>query len=36
MASEVEAKLRNKYGDEVEMNIVNGGQPIYYFIISVE
>ena len=33
---EVEAKLRNKYGDEVEMNIVNGGQPIYYFIISVE
>ncbi|MBD5082621.1 MAG: DAK2 domain-containing protein, partial [Clostridiales bacterium] len=36
MASEVEAKLRNKYGDEVEINIVNGGQPIYYFIISVE
>ena len=36
MASEVEGKLRNKYGDEVEINIVNGGQPIYYFIISVE
>ncbi|MDE6723863.1 MAG: DAK2 domain-containing protein [Eubacterium sp.] len=36
MASEVEAKLRDKYGDEVEINIVNGGQPIYYFIISVE
>ncbi|MDE5604038.1 MAG: DAK2 domain-containing protein [Eubacterium sp.] len=36
MASEVEQKLRNKYGDEVEINIVNGGQPIYYFIISVE
>ncbi|MDE6110795.1 MAG: DAK2 domain-containing protein [Eubacterium sp.] len=36
MASEVEEKLRNKYGDEVEINIVNGGQPIYYFIISVE
>ena len=36
MASEVESKLRNKYGDEVEINIVNGGQPIYYFIISVE
>lgn len=36
MASEVADKLRNKYGDEVEINIVNGGQPIYYFIISVE
>ncbi|MDE5995327.1 MAG: DAK2 domain-containing protein, partial [Eubacterium sp.] len=36
MASEVEEKLHNKYGDEVEINIVNGGQPIYYFIISVE
>lgn len=36
MASEVEEKLRSKHGDEVEINIVNGGQPIYYFIISVE
>lgn len=36
MANEVETKLHDKYGDEVEINIVNGGQPIYYFIISVE
>lgn len=32
----VKEKLENKYSDEVEISIVNGGQPIYYFIISVE
>ena len=35
-AKAVEEKLNAKYGDEVEIRIVNGGQPIYYFIISVE
>ena len=35
-AKAVEEKLSSKYGDEVEIRIVNGGQPIYYFIISVE
>lgn len=35
-AAAVEEKLRNKYGDDIEISIVNGGQPIYYFIISVE
>lgn len=35
-AAAVEEKLHAKYGDDVEINIVNGGQPIYYFIISVE
>ena len=25
-----------KLGDDIEISIVNGGQPIYYFIISVE
>ena len=32
----VQEKLKSKYSDEVEISIVNGGQPIYYFIISVE
>lgn len=35
-AEEVKRRLADKYGDEVEISIVNGGQPIYYFIISVE
>lgn len=35
-AAVVEEKLRNKYGDSIEISLVNGGQPIYYFIISVE
>ncbi len=35
-ATAVEEKLRNKYDDEIEISIVNGGQPIYYYIISVE
>lgn len=35
-AEAVQEKLADKYGDEVEISIVNGGQPIYYFIISVE
>lgn len=36
MALEVEEKLHTKYGDDIEISIVDGGQPIYYFIISVE
>lgn len=36
MAQTVEDKLHAKYGDDIEISIVNGGQPIYYFIISVE
>lgn len=35
-AKTVEERLSAKYGDEVEIRIVYGGQPIYYFIISVE
>ncbi len=35
-AEEVKSRLAEKYGDDVEISIVNGGQPIYYFIISVE
>ena len=35
-AEEVKNRLAEKYGDDVEISIVNGGKPIYYFIISVE
>lgn len=35
-AEAVKSRLEDKYGDDVEISIVNGGQPIYYFIISVE
>lgn len=35
-ALKVEEALNKKYGSDVEISIVNGGQPIYYFIISVE
>ncbi len=35
-AVKVEEALNKKYGSDVEISIVNGGQPIYYFIISVE
>ncbi|MFR5875467.1 MAG: DAK2 domain-containing protein [Eubacterium sp.] len=35
-ACSVEEKLKSKYGNDMEISIVNGGQPIYYYIISVE
>lgn len=35
-AVQLEAKLKKKLGDDVDISIVNGGQPIYYFINSVE
>ena len=28
--------IKEKYGDKLEITLVNGGQPVYYFIISVE
>ncbi len=28
--------LNEKFGDKVEITLVNGGQPVYYYIISVE
>ncbi len=28
--------VNEKFGDKVEITLVNGGQPVYYFIISVE
>ena len=28
--------LQAKFGDKLEITLVNGGQPVYYYIISVE
>lgn len=35
-ALELQNMLTAKYGSNVDISIVNGGQPVYYFIISVE
>ena len=35
-ATIVEEALSKKFGNDVEISIVNGNQPIYFFIISVE
>lgn len=35
-AQKIEEKLTEKYGSNIEVSIVNGGQPVYYYLISVE
>ncbi len=35
-ASALESSLNQKFGNKVEITFVNGGQPVYYYIISVE
>ncbi|HCF83256.1 MAG TPA: dihydroxyacetone kinase [Ruminococcaceae bacterium] len=35
-ASEAYEQLRAKLGSDIEVALVNGGQPVYYYIISVE
>lgn len=35
-AQVVEQKLNEKFGSDIEISIVDGGQPVYYYIISVE
>lgn len=35
-AEMLEERLTAKYGNDMEISIVNGGQPIYYYILSVE
>ncbi|MBR6503303.1 MAG: DAK2 domain-containing protein [Clostridia bacterium] len=32
----LERELNNKFGDKVEITFIEGGQPVYYYIISVE
>lgn len=29
-------RIKNKISDDIEVTLVNGGQPVYYFIVSVE
>ena len=35
-AEETLALLKSKFGERLEINLINGGQPVYYYIISVE
>ncbi len=35
-AQKIEEKLTEKYGSGIEVSTVNGGQPVYYYLISVE
>ena len=35
-AAEIEALINEKFGSKAEITFINGGQPIYYYIISVE
>ena len=35
-AASLEQQLNEKFGNKVEITFVNGGQPVYYYIISVE
>ena len=35
-AAEIEEQIRQKYGAKAEITLINGGQPIYYYILSVE
>ena len=35
-AAALEEQIQQKYGSKTEITVINGGQPIYYYIISVE
>lgn len=35
-AAAIEAQIQEKYGDKTEITVIRGGQPVYYYIISVE
>lgn len=35
-ANQVAKRLTDKYDGDIDVTVVNGGQPVYYFIISVE
>ena len=32
----IEEQIMAKYGSKAEVTMINGGQPVYYYIISVE
>ena len=35
-AQEAYDRIRSKVSENVEVTLINGGQPVYYFIVSVE
>ncbi|MCH5303450.1 MAG: DAK2 domain-containing protein, partial [Ruminococcus sp.] len=35
-AQEAYEAINDKFGSKVDVSLINGGQPIYYFILSVE
>ena len=35
-ARRIESDLNAKFGDKVEITVIRGGQPVYYFFLSVE
>ena len=35
-AANLESQLNEKFGNKVEITFISGGQPVYYYIISVE
>ncbi|MBR3630586.1 MAG: DAK2 domain-containing protein [Oscillospiraceae bacterium] len=35
-AEELTERIRSKFGDRIEVMCVNGGQPVYYYMIAVE
>ena len=35
-ASKIERLIKEKFGSKAEITFINGGQPIYYYILSVE
>ena len=35
-AAKLEEQIQAKYGSKAEITVINGGQPIYYYILSVE
>ncbi len=35
-AEQLVSQLQSKYGDKIEVMLVNGGQPVYYYIIAAE
>ena len=36
MANDAYNRIKSKVSSDIEITLVNGGQPVYYFIISVE
>ena len=35
-AADAEEAIREKLGDDVEITVIDGGQPVYYYILSIE